>query len=314
MAALAVAAGWALAAAPPAEASFTCGYDAATKHVTADLDASASISAGLVAQDGLIAATQTSGADQCGEATVANTDTIAVKNVTPGGALPGDYHLELPSDLFGGATDEPGDSDEIELAVELGPGRDSFRLRPGPDSEHTDPSEVSLGAAAGGEVQVNVNAGETRGIDNDIVVNGADYLDVESNDGDDAISGDGAAPGAEAPFADPLYVGTSGGADAITGGSGDDLLYGEEGPDRAAGGLGDDYINGGFGDDSLAGDGGNDRIKGADGNDVIRGGAGDDLLRDHRGDDLIVGGAGHDICIDGDGDARFRGCEVERSS
>ena len=82
----------------------------------------------------------------------------------------------------------------------------------------------------------------------------------------------------------------------LTGGSGDDEMFGADFGDRLNGGSGDDLmlaldgddrIVGGSGDDSLFGDGGDDRSFGGDGDDRIESGGGDDL-----GD----GGDGADSC------------------
>jgi Ca2+-binding RTX toxin-like protein len=60
---------------------------------------------------------------------------------------------------------------------------------------------------------------------------------------------------------------------------------------EAHGGDGDDTITGGAGDDVIFGDGGNDTLTGSAGNDVLVGGSGSDRL---------VGSAGNDILIAGD--------------
>ena len=67
----------------------------------------------------------------------------------------------------------------------------------------------------------------------------------------------------------------------MTGGSGDDLLFGEAGDDKLAGGKGNKILVGGDG---------NDKLTGGTGRDVLIGGAGADKLAGGASDDLLVGG------------------------
>ena len=67
--------------------------------------------------------------------------------------------------------------------------------------------------------------------------------------------------------------------EAVTSGSGADLLIGNPLANALNGGLGDDTIRGGAG---------NDTVNGADGDDVLTGGG---------GNDLVVGGAGNDTAV-----------------
>jgi Ca2+-binding RTX toxin-like protein len=77
-----------------------------------------------------------------------------------------------------------------------------------------------------------------------------------------------------------------GGADDITGGNADDLIFGDDGDDKLQGGGGRDTLDGGWGDDKLFGEGDNDLLQGWQGKDELFGGAGNDIL---------VGGSGADI-------------------
>jgi RTX calcium-binding nonapeptide repeat (4 copies) len=105
---------------------------------------------------------------------------------------------------------------------------------------------------------------------------------------------------------------------AVTGGSGDDVLFagdephhldGRAGNDRLVGGPRDDDLTGGLGDDVLLGAGGDDQLLAGPGADVIRGGPGRDAtnwahaiagvrvtLDDRRGDG--VPGEGDDVGSD----------------
>ncbi|WP_292931269.1 hypothetical protein [Novosphingobium sp. PASSN1] len=88
------------------------------------------------------------------------------------------------------------------------------------------------------------------------------------------------------------------GNDTITGGAGDNRLWGDAGQDRISGGDGNDRLFGGTARDFLLGQGGNDRLDGGIGRDYMAGGAGDDTyFVDASGDDIfeteyLVGDAG----------------------
>ncbi len=94
------------------------------------------------------------------------------------------------------------------------------------------------------------------------------------------------------------------GNDTLTGGSGDDIIWGEEGNDTIDGGGGSDILFGDFGrvlqniadPDPLI----TSRITDDDGNDTISGGEGDDIIIGAGGDDTLNGNAGNDVII-GDG-------------
>lgn len=80
----------------------------------------------------------------------------------------------------------------------------------------------------------------------------------------------------------------------ISGGSGNDMLFGDENLDEIFGGNGNDIIEGGAGADLISGQNGNDLIESGDGNDRVFGGADADLIRGGNGNDFIRGGAGAD--------------------
>lgn len=96
-----------------------------------------------------------------------------------------------------------------------------------------------------------------------------------------------------------------GGNDCLVGGSGQDILNGGSGNDIHDGGFQNDIINGGSGNDQIDGGLGNDRIDagsdndtvlGNGGNDNINGGSGNDNLTGGLGTDTIRGGSGTDTC------------------
>ena len=99
-----------------------------------------------------------------------------------------------------------------------------------------------------------------------------------------------------------VEIEAGGGADTITGGSGDDTVYGEDGNDSLD--LGD-------GNDFAQGDGGNDTIDGGDGNDTLRGSGGDDSVFGGIGNDALTGGSGRDTLEGGAGDDTLNGQDDE---
>ena len=82
--------------------------------------------------------------------------------------------------------------------------------------------------------------------------------------------------------------------DRLWGESGDDILIGDDGDDLIYGGAGNDYLLGGSGRDSLWGDAGRDILNGGGGDDLLFGGAGSDIIFGGEGNDIILGGGGAD--------------------
>lgn len=80
----------------------------------------------------------------------------------------------------------------------------------------------------------------------------------------------------------------------ISGGDGDDRLFGGSGDDHLLGGEGNDRLYGNDGDDTLEGEAGNDRLYGHDGFDRLFGNGGDDDLYGGDDDDRLFGGSGND--------------------
>ena len=74
------------------------------------------------------------------------------------------------------------------------------------------------------------------------------------------------------------YAGTTGQADYVLAGAGNDTVNSGLGNDIVYGGSGNDVVNAGSGNDTVFGDDDNDSLDGSSGNDVIYGGAGDDTL------------------------------------
>lgn len=101
----------------------------------------------------------------------------------------------------------------------------------------------------------------------------------------DGVTGDDGAKGERDTVATDI--------EAITGGSGDDVIVGRPGGDNLSGGPGDDSLYGGGGADFLDGDDGDDYLSSND---------------DDKAPDSLNGGDGDDECLPGDQDYSFN-CE-----
>lgn len=148
---------------------------------------------------------------------------------------------------------------------------------------------------------------------------GDDYLDGEAGDdillgeggkdeihggaGADQIAGDNGGSDTSGE-ADTLYGGAGndiidgqGGDDVIDGGADNDIVAGGAGADNLNGGLGDDQLQGGTGDDTISGNEGNDTLFGEDGADRVNGDDGNDYLIGGKGNDTLNGGLGDDVYV-----------------
>jgi Ca2+-binding RTX toxin-like protein len=116
--------------------------------------------------------------------------------------------------------------------------------------------------------------------------NNADLSTSALLSGDDVITVQGSAPGADTSFTAQGW----GGNDLMIGGGSLSTFSGGDGNDTLqAGGAAQTYLRGDNGDDSLQGGSGFDDINGNKGNDTIDGGSG--------GGDWLVGGQGNDLVI-----------------
>lgn len=96
------------------------------------------------------------------------------------------------------------------------------------------------------------------------------------------------------------------GDDQIKGNSGGDRVFGGEGRDTAFGGFGRDTMYGGAGNDLLLGEYDADVLFGEDGDDNVRGqGGSGDRVSGGDGDDTAAGGSGNDVLVES-GDFNFR--------
>ncbi|WP_157489309.1 calcium-binding protein [Lysobacter sp. Root916] len=104
--------------------------------------------------------------------------------------------------------------------------------------------------------------------------------------------------------------------DGLFGGAGDDFLmasiygsslHGGSGWDRLFGGVGEDFMLGGSGNDFLDAASGDDDLSGGDGHDVLNAGFGDDTLSGGEGSDTLFGGQGNDALDGGAGNDMLNG-------
>ncbi len=280
-----------LFAAAPAGAA-TCGYDAAGQTVSIAL--SAEDAALGRSGDELVLL----GGVDCGDATIANTTKVAVTG-TPADEVFRVSYLTGPLPGIDVVVDLGADVVQDALLIQMTPGRDY----------------VTAGAGA-----VNVTP---RDLDPDVFFVD-EHLLIESDDGDDVLSGQGGA-GTGAPLATSAGWTAGPGNDKVTGGNADDLVVpglGDDALDGAAGTNGVSYLDapagvfvdfnggtvtGGSGTDTIAnfqsanGSQFADQLVGAAGNDGLAGYGGDDHINGRWGDDELVGGPGNDTMQGGVG-------------
>jgi RTX calcium-binding nonapeptide repeat (4 copies) len=197
-------------------------------------------------------------------ATVTNTDSVIVT----GDVASQGISIGLANKGFKpGRTDEAGKSDEIEFTINLGGGTMDTLTFVGTDAVN----KIDLGqnnSQFGIVRRINLNAGETTGIDSDVAVINVEKVTVITYGGNDVVRARGKAGTGPDAFSLPLWV---------------------------YGGPGDDIIKGGEAADHLYGDQGKDKVWGFGNGDSV-------VLNDGEGGDVGYGGAGIDDCIYDPGD------------
>lgn len=249
-------------AAPAGAATASCDYTASNHKLKIVLSGSGTKTLSRAA-DGKILI----GTFWCDSATVTNTDKIVV--------LAGENSQFLTIDLANGGfkpgfTNEAGSSDEIEISISLGGGSDDLYIKGTDNSEN-----IVVGKSSGFAVlgRVNLNAGESTGVDADVtLIIGIEGVVVFGYGAADTISGGGGAGTGDA-FASFMRIEGGNGPDDLTGSSVHDTIYGDAGLDV------------------LKGLGGNDELDATDG----------------AGGDQIFGGKGVDDCLIDPGD-QVTGC------
>ena len=130
---------------------------------------------------------------------------------------------------------------------------------------------------------------------NDTILSGDGADKVHGNQGDDEVRGQ---------RGDDTFLHGDIGRDNVSGGEGQDDLFGGTDEDNLSGGPGVDFLHGGNENDRLSGGPGRDGLYGDDGNDLLRAGTGDDIrLYGQDGDDRLDGGPGTDSDCQGAPDA-----------
>jgi hypothetical protein len=215
----------------PVAAAATCQYSAADHKVTIAITGAANNTALYRVTSGAI----TLNGEYCGSATLTNTDKILVT----GDGQPQRLMITLALGAFTpGFTNESGSSDEIEITVNLGGGVDTLQIV-GNDNVN----KFVFGqdnSKAGTPRKINLNAGESTGIDGDVTMTNVENITVYGQGGNDVIRAQGKTGAGPDPFTLPMLVYGGPGADIIKGGNAQDRIYGDAGKDEIWGfGTGD---------------------------------------------------------------------------
>jgi Ca2+-binding RTX toxin-like protein len=193
--------------------------------------------------------------------------------------------------LFGGDGNDTINGDNGNDSIQGNAGNDYIEGDDGDDTIFGNEGNDTIYGGAGND-SIQGNAGS------DTLVGGTGFDTVSYADFDAGVTVTLPEPGftANATNAGNADVDVISEFEAITGGSGNDVLTGNSGNNILAGGAGNDNINGGDGNDTIFGDDGNDILVGGSGNDSLIGGLGNDLyIVDSAGDAVVENpGAGND--------------------
>jgi Ca2+-binding RTX toxin-like protein len=221
-------------------------------------------------------------AQDCGGATVTNTDAIAV--VGTAGTTESLTLDETGGAFAPGVATETGTGAlaEIEISVQTGDAADAVTIL-GTSADDTIAVGTN-GIALNGDADVDVTFGVL-----------PSSLTARGNGGANLLTGRGGnGAGTIFPGRVTFYAGDNGDTlrggdlnDDLRGGGGNDVIEGRDGDDNLVGGGGNDNLAGGVGNDTMVGGAGSDTFAGSDGDDTMR--ADDDFA-----DAAISGGAGVD--------------------
>ena len=218
----------------------------------------------------------------CRGATVTSVDKIKVS----GGTGQQSVNIDLGQGGFKpGKTDEPGTSDEIEFQVLLGSTSNQDFLVFKADTSAVKGSNFRAGMGGFGVGQVNLNAGETNGVDADVIFTPVHTTRFVGSGLGDTLSAQGG-------FGTGIIYGTT---IEILAGGGNDTVFGGNAFDNLQGGGAADDIHGGDGPDSIVGDAGKDSMIGNLGNDVL-------YANDGVSGETVNGGFDSDTCFADPGD------------
>jgi hypothetical protein len=218
----------------------------------------------------------------CSGATPTPTNTDHISVVQAPNAEFGNVTIDLSAGPFGpGATPEADGTSEIEFGFNL-PGRLSSVGIKGSDTGETLP----LGMLSSGAAGVNLNAtAEQASADPDVEAAGIRYFVIDSEGGNDVVSGMGGA-GLAGPLRGTFVIASGGsGNDLLQSGPPGAELVGDEGADTMIGSPREDLIDAEGGKDKVFAGHGSDRIYALDGQkDFLVCGAG---KRDYVVNDFI---------------------------
>ena len=240
----------------------------------------------------------TNGYEQCGLATVHNTNRIRLVDDAVG--FDRTLGIDLSNGHLGpGKTPESRGRSEIEIVAEFGGGYESQMSIAG--TPHDNRFVI-------GQTGVKLN----RDADVDARVTDAGFYSVGGGRGSDLLSfdgGEGTGPAwGPTEFFDNELVGGAG-HDELIGGPGTNAIFGRGMRDLLRGKGGNDYLDGGAGSDEAFGAAGADVIYGRGANDHLEAGRQNDMVRGGRGDDRIDGDQGRDDCDGGPGRDSIEDCE-----
>ena len=323
---LAVCALYVAVGAQSADAAVTCSFvnGALTIQSSAAIDSATIVRSG----DNIVVSGGQSPANCGAQATVLNTHVIAHSDNSGGESY---FTIDLRGGPFApGETNEPGNTDEIDIQAVMGEGADRLYVYGGPAADFW-----RVGRTANGNTGLNLNAdlesapGETP--NSDVDLRDTELVVLMSGAGDDRVLASG-GPEFDGPLSTRVEINGEEGDDQLVGGNGPDHFLDGPGTDNVNGGANndaiaeygptgeDDVFSGGPGSDQIAwvdfrapmrvdlriagrqdtGAGGKDLLTGfesastSEGNDVLIGTDGDNDLDTGDGDDLVAGLGGAD--------------------
>jgi hypothetical protein len=150
----------------------------------------------------------------------------------------------------------------------------------------TKKSDTITVSQVGTNLQVNMNGAVTP-----IAAASVRQIEVAAGKGNDRIT-----IGPEITIRARIWGGA--GKDTITGGGGDDILFGEKQKDVLIGGAGQDWLDGGKDNDVLDGGAGVDSLMGGHGKDTLSGGPDQDFLTGGKHKDTFTGTQAIDTALD----------------
>ena len=186
------------------------------------------------------------------------------------------------------ADNPSAEDDAVTTAIDTPIMIDVLANDPNPDGVSL--SVTGISGAANGSVVVNA--------DNTVSYSGnAGYTGLDSFTYD-ITDGNGFTDSATVyVFVGTAIEGTEGDDGNLSGGAGNDTIFGFGGNDQLTGAARHDNLFGGEGDDTLNGSAGHDFLHGGSDQDILRGGSGNDVLIGGAGADDLQGGTGSDILV-----------------